>query len=128
MLDDYSFEQMKNEYDTRQQKIANGEDAEPENPIKGVHSYDILANPKYYELFCYVPVYQPEGRDRAQYIIDDDSDEGNDDWVCDKVRVGLNLTYLPGNVAETFTINEKALEKKGIDSDHKDDDKFNKMV
>jgi hypothetical protein len=38
----------------------------------------------------------------------------------------LNLTYLPGNIAETFTINEKALEKKG--DDQKDDDKFNKMV
>jgi hypothetical protein len=111
MLDDYSFEQLKNEYEERQRKMERGEDAEPDNPIQGVHSYDILANPKYYADFCYVPVYQ-EGRVRADFIIDDDSDEDNDDWVCDKVRVGLNLTYLPGDVAKTFTINEKALEKK----------------
>jgi hypothetical protein len=33
MLDDYSFEQLKNEYEERQRKMERGEDAEPDNPI-----------------------------------------------------------------------------------------------
>lgn len=48
--------------------------------MQGTHSYDILANPKYYGAFNYVPIAQDEGDERADFIIDDDSDEGNDDW------------------------------------------------
>lgn len=45
------------------------------NTLMGTHSYDILANPLYCALFQYVSVTVPN---RELYIIDDDSDEGND--------------------------------------------------
>lgn len=43
--------------------------------LQGVHSYDILANPLYFDDFQYVAAGQ---EDRTEYIIDDDSDEEND--------------------------------------------------
>ena len=70
------------------------------NPLKtmtGCHTYDILANPSYFDDFQYVPVSAgDEERDilREDIIKDDDSEEGNDYWVSDKVRVGLNLSFI----------------------------------
>jgi len=43
--------------------------------MKGVHSYDILANPLYLDDFQY---FSSDLADRSKYIIDDDSDEEND--------------------------------------------------
>lgn len=43
--------------------------------MKGVHSYDILANPFYIDRFQYV---SPATESRAEFIIDDDEEEGND--------------------------------------------------
>ena len=43
--------------------------------LQGAHSYDILANPLYFDDFQYVPASIP---DREKYIIDDDDDEDND--------------------------------------------------
>jgi len=43
--------------------------------LQGCHSYDILANPLYFDDFQYVSA-SLENRDL--YIIDDDDDEGND--------------------------------------------------
>jgi len=43
--------------------------------LQGVHSYDILANPLYLDDFQYVTAAED---DRADMIIDDDDDEGND--------------------------------------------------
>lgn len=43
--------------------------------LQGCHSYDILANPLYFDDFQYVSA-SLENRDN--YIIDDDDDEGND--------------------------------------------------
>jgi len=43
--------------------------------LQGCHSYDILANPLYFDDFQYVSA-SLENRDA--YIIDDDDDEGND--------------------------------------------------
>jgi len=78
--------------------------------LQGTHSYDILCNPTYYARFNYIPVAQDEGDERADFIIDDDSDEGNDDWQSDKVRVGLHLSMLPEIMARNvkFTYNGKS--------------------
>lgn len=47
-------------------------------------------------------MYQSRG-ERADFIIDDDSDEGNDFWQSDKVRLGLNLAYLPEEMIREVT-------------------------
>ena len=43
--------------------------------IKGVHCYDILANPLYVKDFQY---FSSALENRAEYIVDDDEDESND--------------------------------------------------
>lgn len=43
--------------------------------LQGCHSYDILANPLYFDDFQYVSA---ERENRAEFIIDDDDEEGND--------------------------------------------------
>jgi hypothetical protein len=46
-----------------------------EGHMKGVHCYDILANPLYLDDFQY---FSASMDDREKYIIDDDEDEDND--------------------------------------------------
>lgn len=58
--------------------------------LMGTHSYDILANPLYLDDFQYVSAAQ---ENRAECIIDDDDEEGNDAAQSDMVRVALNLAY-----------------------------------
>ena len=43
--------------------------------LQGCHSYDILANPLYFDDFQYVTAAED---DRDEMIIDDDEDESND--------------------------------------------------
>ena len=57
MLDDYSYKKLKKEYNKRYQKHKNKEKYNGRS-IQGCHSYDILANPKYFDDFNYIPVYQ----------------------------------------------------------------------
>lgn len=79
-----------------------------------------MANPNYFDDFNYIPVYQKvdEGtrvedelnemqKARGEFIIDNDNVEGNDDWVSDKVRVGLNLAFVHENVAREFKFAKK---------------------
>jgi len=40
---------------------------------------------------------------REEFIIDDDNDESNDCWQSDKVRLGLNLAYLPESMAKDLS-------------------------
>jgi hypothetical protein len=76
--------------------------------LQGTHSYDILANPRYYGAFNYIPVAQ-EGKDlRSDFIIDDDDDEGNDEWQSDKVRIGLNLAFMPEEMVREIKFAGKA--------------------
>lgn len=95
---------------------------DPKATIQGTHSYDILANPNYFDDFIYIPVYQalddnatPAFGDkemkekRTKFIIDADDDEDNDEWVCDKVRVGLNMAYLHEDVATDFVFSATKL-------------------
>jgi hypothetical protein len=76
--------------------VANGK------TLQGVHSYDILANTLYLDDFQYVTA--AEGENRADCIIDDDSDEGNDNAQSDLVRVALNLAYLTESEAKNFSM------------------------
>ena len=61
------------------------------NQMKGVHCYDILANPLYLDDFQY---FSPSQDDRATFIIDDDDDEDNDMAQSDLVKIILNLAFL----------------------------------
>lgn len=42
--------------------------------MTGIHTYDLLRNPSYVEQFQYFAAYLP---DRDSLIVDDDSDEDN---------------------------------------------------
>ena len=59
--------------------------------MKGVHCYDILANPLYLDDFQY---FSSSMDNRADYIIDDDDEEGNDNAQSDLVKMILNLAFL----------------------------------
>ena len=59
--------------------------------LQGCHSYDILANPLYFDDFQYVSASL---ENRKNYIIDDDDDEDNDAVQSDIVRYALNLAYM----------------------------------
>jgi len=128
MMDDYSFGKLETEYKRRMEislRIENGETSlslDPKASVVGAHSYDILANPNYFDDFIYIPVFQPlennptpaygckDMKDqRTKFIIDNDDDEDNDEWVCDKVRVGLNMAYLHEDVATDFTFSDTKL-------------------
>jgi len=81
--------------------------------LQGVHSYDILANPLYFDDFQYVTAAED---DRNEMIIDDDDDESNDAAQSDFVRVALNLAYLTEQQARSFRFDKHQmdeLKKKG---------------
>lgn len=76
-----------------------------EGHMKGVHFYDILANPLYLDDFQY---FSPSMEDREKYIIDDDDDEDNDSAQSDLVKVILNLAFLTEKQAKAFSFNKDA--------------------
>ena len=73
--------------------------------LQGCHSYDILANPLYFDDFQYVSTATPN---RQNYIIDDDVDEDNDAIQSDIVRLALNLAYMNEDEAHQFQFNQKS--------------------
>ena len=82
--------------------------------LQGVHSYDILANPLYFDDYQYVTAAED---DRNEMIIDDDADESNDAAQSDFVRVALNLAYLTEKQAKSIKFNERpidVLKKKDV--------------
>jgi len=74
--------------------------------LQGVHSYDILANPLYFDDFQYITAARD---DRDRLIIDGDDNEGDDAAQSDLVRVALNLAYLTENEARTFKFTPEGL-------------------
>ena len=66
-------------------------------PISGIAWYNILANPRYIRDFNYMTASLP---DREDYIVDGDSDEGNDCEQSDLVKILLNLAYLEPEMAK----------------------------
>lgn len=73
--------------------------------MKGVHCYDILANPLYLDDFQY---FSASMEDRELFIIDDDEDEGNDNAQSDLVKIILNLAFLTEEKAKEFTFSKAA--------------------
>ena len=71
--------------------------------MKGVHCYDILANPLYLDDFQYYSAALP---DREDYIIDDDEDERNDCAQSDLVKMVLNLAFLTEEQAKNFSFDK----------------------
>ena len=93
--------------DRQYQALKNRKETEGKT-LQGVHSYDILANPLYFDDFQYVTAAED---DRNEMIIDDDDDEGNDAAQSDLVRVALNLAYLTEDVAKKFKIEKASVGK-----------------
>jgi hypothetical protein len=77
--------------------------------LQGCHSYDILANPLYFDDFQYVSA-SLENRDN--YIIDDDDDEGNDAVQSDIVRFALNVAYMNEEEAKAFKFDQATVAKR----------------
>ena len=71
--------------------------------LEGVHTYDVLANILYVDDFQY---FSPSMEDRTKYIIDDDSDEDNDEAQSDLVRMVTNLAYLTEEEAKKFSFDK----------------------
>jgi hypothetical protein len=71
--------------------------------MKGVHCYDILANPLYLDDFQY---FSPALPDRETYIVDDDDEEGNDNAQSDLVKIILNLAFLTEKQAKEFSFSK----------------------
>lgn len=78
-------------------------------PLQGCHSYDILANPLYFDDFQYVSASTPN---RENYIIDDDVNENNDAIQSDLVRLSLNLAYMNESEAHEFKFNQAETSNK----------------
>lgn len=60
--------------------------------LTGIHTYDILRNPVYWQSFQYISAAIP---DRWKYIKDGDDDDTNNPEQSDFVRRILNLSFLP---------------------------------
>jgi len=73
--------------------------------LQGVHTYEILANPHYLDAFQYL---SPAFEDRANYIVDDDDDEGNDEAQSDLVKIFLNLAFLEEGKAKQFKFDKES--------------------
>jgi hypothetical protein len=59
--------------------------------LTGLHTYDLLRNPSYYNIYQYEAA-DVEGRDRL--IEDGDNDDTNNAFQSDFVRLILNLPYI----------------------------------
>ncbi len=106
-------EKQKNQLD---QSAADGE-RPPLRSLQGCHSYDILANPLYFDDFQYVSA-SVENRD--QFIIDDDDEEGNDAVQSDIVRFALNLAYMNEKEAHEFEFDATSVAQRINNSSARD--------
>ena len=79
--------------------------------MKGVHCYDILANPLYLDDFQY---FSASMDDREKYIIDDDDDEDNDNAQSDLVKTILNLAFLTEKQAKMFSFSKDAYKNQRL--------------
>ena len=83
-------------YETKE-SIKHGRMSDDKFHLQGVHTYDILRNPHYYQAGVLVLRSKPglAGLDgRKDYIIDGDDDDKNDCAQSDLVRIVLNLAFL----------------------------------
>ena len=80
--------------------------------LQGVHSYDMLSNPLYFDDFQYITAAE----DRASLIFDGDDNEGDDAAQSDLVRVALNLAFMTEQEARDFKFSSEHLTKLKDDS------------
>lgn len=59
--------------------------------MKGLHCYDLLANPRIAPSLAYVSA---DNKNRNELIMDDDEDENNDQAQSDLVRAVVGLAYM----------------------------------
>lgn len=78
----------------------------PKSLIQGIHSYDILQNPKYQLMFQYSPV-QENNEDRGHGIRDGDADDGNDHIQSDLTRMVLNIPFMHKKDRNMFTFSNQ---------------------
>jgi hypothetical protein len=76
--------------------------------LKGIHTYDMLRNPEYYQAFQY---YAADNKDRALMIVDDNEEEGDDMGQSDLVRVSLNLAFLSKEEVQDIEFSSKGMVK-----------------
>lgn len=66
-------------------------DSNEKHSLKGLPNYDILRDPVYQQSFQY---FSPAIENRNEIIIDDDSNEENDNEQSDMVRSVISLAYI----------------------------------
>ena len=81
-------------------------DFNPKYHLQGIHTYDILRNPAYAQLFQY---YAADLDDRKEYIIDGDDDSSNDCAQSDLVRIILNLAFLTKEDVQNMSFDPEGL-------------------
>ena len=74
--------------------------------LQGVHSYDILANPNYYQAFSYYTAADPH---REDLIVDGDTKEGNDSAQSDLVKIALNLAFIKEETIKNLDLTRDGL-------------------
>lgn len=105
--DEYATSQLGLQIMTKRQKGAlAASEMTQGRTLQGCHSYDILANPLYFDDFQYVSA-SLENRDA--FIIDDDDEEGNDAAQSDIVRLALNLAYMNEREAHEFKFDQASV-------------------
>jgi hypothetical protein len=68
-------------------------------PVSGIAWYNLLANQKYEREFNYFPT---DMKDREDFIVDGDDQEGNDCEQSDMIAILINLAYVKQEVASNF--------------------------
>ena len=71
----------------------------PKQTFTGDVWYNIMSDPSYVRDFNYITA---SVKNRSDYIVDGDSDEGNDCEQSDLVQILINLAYMETSHAKTF--------------------------
>ena len=74
--------------------------------MEGVHTYNILANPTWYEKYMYMPYTVPN---RDEYIVSMYTNKEMKKWSLDIVRYVCDLAYVPSGRAKAMEFNPEYL-------------------
>ena len=99
-------------------KVEKGEEF---RTVQGIHTYNILRNPKYCELFQYLTPAIGSNKVRNQFIKDEDTDTSNNVIQSDLVKLAFDLPYMTSEQREKFQFNEEGYK------DLLGEDNFDKM-
>jgi len=98
-------------YPEAEELIAKGKMADDKMHLTGVHCYNLLRSPAYYQAFQYFS----NDSDRKGLIRDDDLDEKNDEAQSDIVAIALNLAYLTKEDIDDMRFDKATLTKISTD-------------